>query len=105
MSTYLISTQYLEDYEVRFKPKGGRSFVVDAPCYYTALALVQRFLFTEQHALVNEYKAKNQTLIPSCEFPILEANPVEYLNASHAIMEIPEYERDENIRLIFVSNS
>lgn len=105
MSTYLIPSQYLEDYETRFKPKGGRNFVVDAPCYYTALALVQRFLFTEQHDLVNEFKSKNQTLIPSCEFPIRVDYPIEYENASHAIAEIPEYERDENIRLIFASNS
>lgn len=111
MKTYLISSQYLEDYETRFKPKGGRNFVVDAPDVLTAVAVVHRFLFTEQHDAVNAYAELRQTLIPSVEIPIipdyLGSHKYEFENASHAIMEIPEYERDENVRLYFipVSNS
>ena len=99
MKTYLLASQYLENYGTRFKPKGGRMFVVDAPCVYSALAIVQRLLNEEQRDPRNA----------SCErieFPIMpdvcgSAEKYEFENASHAIAEIPEWERDENVRLIW----
>lgn len=96
METFLISSQYLENYGVRFKPKGGRNFVVDAPCYFTALALVHEFLFKEQRDNGNGSLCH--------EFPILNPEFKTYENASHAIADIDEWERDENIRLSFPRN-
>lgn len=107
MKTYLIASQYLEDYESRFKPKGGRDFVVDAPDLWTAIALVQRFIFTEQSELVKQFAKRGTKLAPRCEFPIIPFIGAhadaewEFQNASEAIAEIPEYRRDENVRLVF----
>lgn len=98
MHTFLISSQYLENYGTRFKPKGGRNFVVDAPCVFSALALVHKFLFTEQSTQGNGSLC--------CEFPIVPdigggVQKYEFVNASEAIAEIPEWERDDNIRLVW----
>jgi hypothetical protein len=104
MKTYLLASQYLEDYETRFKPKGGRDFVVDAPDLWTALALVHKFLFREQQNVVT---LKGVPVVPVCEFPIIPFIGAgvdaewEFLNASHAIAQIPEYRRDENVRLVY----
>jgi hypothetical protein len=104
MKTYLLASQYLENYETRFKPKGGRDFVVDAPDLYTALALVHEFLFREQ---ANVVTLKGVRVVPRCEFPVIPyinshaEDEWEFENASHAIAEIPEYRRDENVRLVY----
>ena len=104
MKTFLLASQYLESYETRFKPKGGRNFVVDAPCLWTAIALVHQFLFTEQTTMTNGNFNR------CVEFPIMpplldQPHTYEFINASHAIGEIPEWERDENIRLVWESKS
>lgn len=93
---YLIHTQHLEDYEVRFKPKGGRNFVVSAPCYFTALAQVQKWLFTNQAFAVH---AGYQ---PSVEFPLCdyEAHKV-FDSESEALADIPDWERRSVERLTF----
>lgn len=95
MHSYLIYSQYLENYGTRFKPKGGRAFVVDAPCVYSALALVHKFLFLE-----NKYNGNGSL---NTEFPIAPdyTTQYEFPNASHAIAEIDEHERDENVRLVW----
>jgi hypothetical protein len=95
MKTYLLASQYLENYETRFKFKSGRNFVVDAPCLASALALVQDFLLTERDALYSKYTNIEFPIIP----PMDGSVQYEFENASHAIAEIPEWERDENIRL------
>ena len=99
MKTFLLASQYLESYETRFKPKGGRNFVVDAPDLWTALALVQDFLNTERSTLYARFT--------NIEFPIMpplldQPHTYEFINASHAIGEIPEWERDENVRLCWL---
>ena len=98
MKTYLLATQYLENYGTRFKPKGGRMCVVDAPCVFSALALVQRLLNEEQRDPKN-------AMFERIEFPIVpdltNSSQYEFENASHAIAEIPEWERDDNTRLIW----
>jgi hypothetical protein len=96
MKTFLLASQYLESYETRFKPKGGRNFVVDAPDLWTALALVQDFLNTERATLYARFTNIEFPIIP----PLLDQpHTYEFENASHAIGEIPEWERDENVRL------
>ena len=99
--TYLIYSQYLENYEVRLKPKGGRAFVVDAPDVLTACGLVHQFLFNEQSTMDSTGNFRR-----SVEFPLIPdvmngTQEYEFENASHAIMAIAEYERDDNIRLIW----
>ena len=102
MHTFVIQSQYLENYETRYKPKGGRNFVVDAPCVYSALALVHQFLFTEQTTMTNGNFNR------CVEFPVTPdigsgSYQYEFANASHAIASLPEWERDENIRLVWNS--
>lgn len=74
--------------------------MVDAPCLWTALALVHQFLFTEQTTMTNGNFNR------CTEFPIVppeldRPHLYEFENASHAIGEIPEWERDENVRLVW----
>lgn len=97
MNSFLIYSQYLENYGTRFKPKGGRAFVVDAPCVFSALALVQQHLFTEQV----EQAERGET--PTTEFPIAPDYTIqhEFPNASAAIAQIAEHERDDNVRLVW----
>ena len=98
MHTFLIASQYLENYGTRFKPKGGRNFVVDAPCVFSAVALVHQFLFTEQASQGNGSLCHEFPLMPDIG---AGGYQYEFVNASHAIAQIPEYERDENIRLVW----
>ena len=72
----------------------GRNFVVDADTYDHAFVKVTAFLTANQPAL-----ARNNLDGEKIEFPIYDSNAEAFINASHAILEIAEDKRCENIRL------
>jgi hypothetical protein len=96
MHSFIIYSQYLEDYETRFKPKGGRAFIATAPCVYSAVALVWRYLKQENETLYSKYE--------NVEFPIVpemgrDSYQYEFVHAEAALEQIPEYERESVVRL------
>ena len=97
MHYFIIASQYLENYGTRFKPKGGRIFCVQAPCVYSAVALVQRSLNTEQRDPRNAGCER-------IEFPLMPdmqvgSDQYEFANLAHAIESVPDYERDDVVLL------
>jgi len=96
--TYLIVTQFYEDYEVRFTPKGGSWFLVEAVDFGTAISLVQKYLVRKEV----EWLKKGENHAISIEFPIIpdDQNTNIFNGFSQALEAIPAWERDSYKHLV-----
>ncbi len=100
--TYLIVTQFYEDYEVRFKPKGGSWFIVETVDFGTAISLVQKYLVRKEIEWIKKGEKTGLNHAISIEFPIIPAdqNTNTFDNFQQALDAIPEWDRNSHIHLV-----